>query len=73
MKTIILLIETAAQVCSVALASDGVVIGHKFTNDQKKSQEVELNNNILEKVASVELELANNSLDKWEKEVKSKI
>ncbi|MBK6338086.1 MAG: tRNA (adenosine(37)-N6)-threonylcarbamoyltransferase complex dimerization subunit type 1 TsaB [Bacteroidetes bacterium] len=40
MKTIILLIETAAQVCSVALASDGVVIGHKFTNDQKKSQEV---------------------------------
>jgi tRNA threonylcarbamoyladenosine biosynthesis protein TsaB len=40
MKTIILLIETAAQVCSVALAIDGVVVAHKFTNDQKKSQEV---------------------------------
>lgn len=38
----------------------------------RMSKEIELNDNILEKVASVELELANNSLDKWEKEVKSK-
>lgn len=40
MNNVLLLIETAAQVCSVALANNGEVISHKTEHDQKKSLEV---------------------------------